>query len=367
MSFLAPLCPRRPRQPIVSTVIPVASPTQPTTPAPRSTPARRPGAAIAATLTAFLALLTASAQPQTEPAPQPATRPITPPAPPPPTTTYQLRGPVDLPGREIEQSSKLTLGPMRMNLFADGGVVVLDMTTASDTTERRIILDTDQGITTLERRRIISQQRGQRVGLDNRVFDEQVVKGPLDGATILGRREGDQWVQSLEQGELSPEQAELLAPRVWVDEERVVYPERGISIGEVWAVDDPILGRLMGTADDDSGNAEMTLKLLDVRTVNGDQQALIQVVFRLQGQTPFAGGLIMPLRVDLEGRILRSISRGLDLEMDLVGSVQLGPVPGPELGTRLGGSGPMRMEVRQTVLRPGGLGGQALDTEIEAE
>ncbi|MCF6313856.1 MAG: hypothetical protein L3J39_15530, partial [Verrucomicrobiales bacterium] len=140
----------------------------------------------------------------------------------------------------------------------------------------------------------------------------------LTGRPVIAEKEGDRWKLKLAEGNASPEQQqeievfEAYANRQWL-------PDHPIKIGDSWPCKPGFIQHFVQT-DLVTAQASGTLTLLNIE----DDNAVISVNIQGGGQSADNKGSISKASINLIGTAVFSISTGLDLGLDLKGTVTSG-------------------------------------------
>ncbi len=163
---------------------------------------------------------------------------------------------------------------------------------------------------------------------------ESEQKGPLYGKTVIRKRKGNRWTDSLKGEEPTPKQKRYLKKSVRFAPS--AYPERKIGIGESWSVPAEALARIFGdkilTLD-----GALNCKFAKVEYKNGEKCALILVDMQGNAVALDKESDEIQITFNLKGAVYRSLEHLFDISTELRGDLTLTAGQGREIGMSITG------------------------------
>ena len=149
--------------------------------------------------------------------------------------------------------------------------------------------------------------------------NKETERDPLDGKTILGRKESGLWKFSLQSGQPSTEEADALEEfgRVYAMNEWG-YPSHQVAVGESFDVPESMIIKMMGPdIADVSGSGSSTLQ--EVVSYNNKQHALIMGAMKMKGVDPESD---LNMELSLQGQHYRDLEDFLDVDAVYKGQIK---------------------------------------------
>lgn len=142
--------------------------------------------------------------------------------------------------------------------------------------------------------------------------------GALHGRVEMVEFSGGAWKRTLEGPPPSPEQARLLTTPPF---DEASFPT-AIKVGESWTETGPELRRWLGS-DVLSARGEVKNTLLAVELQQGEKVAVIESFGEIEATMLDSNNVELKMSMGIQGKIRRSLDKGLDLESHAEGAVKL--------------------------------------------
>jgi hypothetical protein len=148
---------------------------------------------------------------------------------------------------------------------------------------------------------------------------KETERDPLDGKTIIGRKESGLWKFSLQSGQPSTEEAgaleefgRLYSMNDWG------YPSHQVAVGESFDLPESMIMKMMGPdIADVSGSGSSTLQ--EVVGYNNKQHALIMGAMKMKGVDPESD---LNMELSLQGQHYRDLEDFLDVDAVYKGQIK---------------------------------------------
>lgn len=247
---------------------------------------------------------------------------------------YDLRGPAPKQGQSVVKKSASEIKDARMSVSV-GGMDIdgsMSMKATEDLTAK--FVKVQNGDVTQVSVKVGTGKVDQTINmLGNRQQMSQ--NSPLAGETVFCRKKGGTWKCLLEDATPSEEQKRSLDNMTPYVNDRALFPKKEYAVGDTWKLDDAGLKAMLsrvGGKTFTSGKGTATFK--EVKTVNGQECAVIEVKFSVKGTAVLAGDT---LKLKFEGKadMARSLKTGVFAKakyagtMSMEGKVQPPGAPGP--------------------------------------
>ncbi len=170
------------------------------------------------------------------------------------------------------------------------------------------------------------------------VQDEEQ-EGELVGRTVnLVMADDETWTRELAGRRASIEQQDEIDRMSGSTPDSLVFPSEPVAIGHRWKIRNEALAPILGgSVENPLGSA--TLRFTGVEEYDGEQVAVIEVSFDVEGDTKLEGDIEAQVHMVATGVIRRSLATGLDRVFDLEGTFEMQASPEQE------GVGAMSMEM----------------------
>ena len=149
---------------------------------------------------------------------------------------------------------------------------------------------------------------------------KETEREPLDGKTIIGRKESGLWKFSLQNGQPTKEESDALEEfaRTY-DIDDFEYPNDKVSIGDTWEIPEGMIMRILG-ADmaQPSGSGSCTLK--EVMKYKNKNHALIISELKMKGTDTDEG---FTMEFSAQGHHYRDMENFIDVDLDYKGQIKI--------------------------------------------
>ncbi len=150
--------------------------------------------------------------------------------------------------------------------------------------------------------------------------NKETERDPLDGKTILGRKESGLWKFSLQSGQPSTEEADALEEfgRVYSMNDWG-YPSHQVAVGESFDLPESMIMKMMGPdTTDASGSGSSTLQ--EVVSYKNKQHALIMGAMKMKGLDTESG---LNMEMSFQGQHYRDLEDFLDVDAVYKGQMKM--------------------------------------------
>ena len=214
---------------------------------------------------------------------------------------------------------------------------------------------------TVENRKVIASEHGQATVIEvfhEKDFSTQEMElngqkipnknvSPMQGVTVVRRKTGDTWTDSLKEGNPTAKQKKHLHTNQ-PDDAAVLYPAGEIAVGDAWTVPASSLKRLFGDdMQDMRGSANC--KLLRVEDYAGQPCAVVQFEMDAVGTGTDDSDNAMKMKFNVHGTVYRSLKLPVDMKTDLQGTIKMEGSVAAGGGAKFNVSGPIIVAERTTV------------------
>ena len=260
---------------------------------------------------------------------------------------YRLNGGTSAVGNATRTEKHMALPTGDFTLSSGGQSMQGTMNMASDAVETSKVTAAENGQATGMEIFHDKEVTSQTVSMAGQEMPNKEVS-PMQGTTVVRRRTGDTWTDTLKEGTPTPKQKKHLYTNR-PDDGSLLYPNDEIAVGDTWTVPSSSLQRLFGdNVQNVTGNAQC--KLLRVEQVDGQSCAVVQVAMDATGTGLDDSNQKMKMSLNVHGTVYRSLQRPVDLKTDMQGTLKIqGNVPAGGGTADLSVSGPITISEKTTI------------------
>ena len=261
---------------------------------------------------------------------------------------YRLNGGTSAVGNATRTEKQMTLTAGDFTLAVGGGQSMDGkMTISTDAVETSKVTAADGGkATTIE---VFNEKdaTSQKLSLAGQEIPNKETS-PMQGTTVVRRRTGDTWTDTLKEGTPTAKQKKRLHTNR-PDDGELLYPAGEIAVGDTWTVPSSSLQRLFGD-DVESVTGDARCKLLRVETLDGQPCAVVQIDMDATGTGMDDNNQKMKMGLNVHGTVYRSLQRPVDLKTDMQGTLKIqGNVAVGGAAADLSVSGPITISEKTTL------------------
>ena len=259
---------------------------------------------------------------------------------------YRLNGGESKPGDATHTENRMTLTGGEFTMSAGGQNMQGKMKMAYDAVENRKVDAAEHGQATPVAIFHEKDASTQEMEINGQKIPHKEVS-PMDGVTVIRRKTGDNWTDSLKEGTPSAKQKKRLHTDQ-PDDATLLYPAGEIAVGDTWTVPASSLKRLFGDDMQDM-NGSAHCKLLRVENFGGQHCAVIQLDMDASGTGTDDSNSAMKMTLNVHGTVYRSLQRPVDMKTDLQGTLKMEGSVGAGGAATLSVTGPFVVAEKTTV------------------
>jgi len=231
----------------------------------------------------------------------------------------------------------------------DGKITVKmgDETISGDMTQRSESVKTAEPITAEKLRHVVVRETEEQTFiLDGEEQKEDAERNPIIGVPVIVEFRNGEITAYLEQGAPTGEQEkklEQIQKNYQSSESLAMYGAEPRKPGDVWDVD---VSKLLNFAGGTGFSGSFTMEFKSVEEIDGMLCAKLECVFDISGKIP-TGDDHFEMDLSMKGKadIVRSIEQLVDIDVNLVGTMNAGGAIDDDIAMQMGGT----IAVRQTV------------------
>jgi hypothetical protein len=231
---------------------------------------------------------------------------------------YKLEGGKEQKGDSYRNEMKISMKDGSITFSTLQNTISGKVNSINHSIQKRTTLETDDnGASFIE----VFHEKGSKVFTVymNGKQETEEEASPLQGVTVLRRRNADGWTETIKGNSPTPEQGKLLDKKA--RNVPSLYPDRELIVGETWTVSAEALKRLFGD-DMLSLDGKMHCTFVRIEELEGHRCAVILVELDATGTGLDQNNNEVKVTMSMHGTTYRSLKRLVDLKSVMRGNMK---------------------------------------------
>lgn len=191
-----------------------------------------------------------------------------------------LRGPAPEAGETLVMTIKSETDPGTLNMTVAGQLLQGQMEVDSENVIEQKILETDDGQPTKVESTFVKTKSISKTTMNGQTQEQE--DNTMQGTVLTQTKTLDSWETEVEGNALPQQAKDLVKDATYVDQ-RMVFPDKPVGVGDKWKVEDELIQAFMGQTGMPGAKfeGEMTFEMVDLKEEDGKLIAVLD--FQMDG------------------------------------------------------------------------------------
>lgn len=262
-----------------------------------------------------------------------------------------LRGPAPEAGETLVTTVKTETDPGTLNMTIEGQVVQGQMETDSTNVIEQKILEVEEGEPTKVQIKFIKAKTTSKTTVQGNTSKQE--DASMQGTVMTQTKTADGWGAEVEGNALPQEAKDLIKNAGYVDQ-RLVFPDKPVGIGDKWEIEDELMQAFMGQTGIPGAKfkGDMKFEMVDLKKEDG--QLIAALDFQMDGAITMemspdpTNKVSITIKIKGDGTVYRNVSNyttAQDFEGDM--EMDMSVTGGGQVAMTMKASMPMKVDQTQ--------------------